>query len=401
MKILIVTPACHFGKIGGVQEDVYATITLIQSMGHEVAMYTVDSPQQSQEMLEYVRKTFGIEVKTFRPDLTKTGEWVQAFLREPSLFDRGAYPLELMSKDPAFREYTRGFDALMSLCSYSWPILKAGQELGVKTMLRSHNFEPGFFWDSIEFAGKFNPLNWLRRLAKYRSEYLGVIYSDAVGSLRFPELALYERWNPGAIREFTLAYLPPVVHGPREQKTEGPLDIFYLGASYNVSFNLRGAEALIRDIGPRVHAQAPGAFRFHICGGKLPAHLVAMCDGTSTIYEGYVEDLEGFLDKMDIGVFPVLTGRSTRGKIFGSICRAFPTIIPEIGASGFPLVEGEHVLYAETTDDFVRQILALRDKNVRTRLTTGSADFAEKNFSHAALTGQLQSMFDLFSAGKK
>lgn len=393
-KVLVVTPACHFSNPGGVQEDVYATIRLLQTLGHDVALYTVDSPQQSQEILEHVRKTTAIDVRTFRPDLTRMGEWIAACLREPALFDRGAYPLKLLSENAAFREYAAGFDVVLAFCSYAWPVLKAGTEMGKKTILRSHNFESEFFWEALSIQERGNPANWLRRFAKYRGERLAVRYADVTGSLRFREMALYEKWKPGTIKDFTLAYLPPLVHGPRIQKTDGPLDIFYLGASYNVTFNRRGAEVMLRDIAPPVHLAAPGAFRFHICGGKLPEDLRALCDGKGTIYEGYVEHLEPFLEKMDAGVFPIFTKvRSVRGKIFGSICRAFPTILTRIGAGEYPFVDGRHVLYAETPEEFVTRILELRDAQLRKRLSEGAAEYSEREFSQTALLGQLRSMF--------
>lgn len=401
MKILVVTPACHFGNPGGVQEDVYATISLLQTMGHDVALYTVDSSQQSQDMLAQVRKTHGIDVRPFRPAALKTGEWLMACLHEPSLFDRGAYPLALLSDDPAFREQARGFEVVLAFCSYAWPVLKVAQALGKKTILRSHNFESEFFWEGLTWKEKGHPLNWLRRLAKYRGERLAVRYADVVGTLRFRETALYEKWKPGAIKDFTLAYLPPVVHGPRTQKIEGPLDIFYLGASYNVTFNRRGAEVMLRDIAPPVHLAAPGAFRFHICGGKLPDDLLALCDGKGTIYEGYVEHLESFLNTMDVGVFPIFTKvRSVRGKIFVSICGAFPTVLTRIGAGEYSLVDGQHVLYAETPEEFVRRILDLRDVQLRTRLSQEAAAYAQREFSQEALLGQLRAMlgpFDRFA----
>ncbi len=394
MKVLVVTPACHFSNPGGVQEDVYATIGLLQTMGHEVALYTADSPQQSQDMLAHVGKTYGIDARLFRPPALKTGEWLMASRREPSLFDRAAYPLALLSESEDFRAYARGFDVVLAFCSYAWPVLKAAHDLGKKTILRSHNFESEFFWEGLTAKEKCHPLNWLRRLAKYRGERLAVRYADVVGTLRFRETALYEKWKPGAIKDFTLAYLPPIVHGPRRQKTEGPLDIFYLGASYNVTFNRRGAEVMLREIAPPVHLAAPGAFRFHICGGKLPDDLRALCDGKGTIYEGYVERLEPFLDRMDAGVFPIFTKvRSVRGKIFGSICRAFPTILTRIGAGEYPLVDGQHVLYAETPDEFVRQILALRDVGLRNRLSQEAAAYSQREFSQEALLSQLRVMF--------
>lgn len=398
MKILIVTPACHFTRPGGAQEDMYATIGLLQELGHTVGLYTLHGPQQAQETLDKIASRYAIKVMTFKPNLADWSAWIKSFVREYAFLDRAAYPFELLAKDSAFRDELANWDVVFPFCSYAWPVLRAGKEVGMKTVFRSHNYEPTFFWESLEWSQKFHPMNWLRRLAKRRAEGLAVKFGDVTASTRLREMAWYERRKPKTIFELTLTYLPPLVRGPRLQKTNGPLDIFYLGASYNVSFHRRGVEVLLEEIVPRLKQAAPGAFRVHICGGKLPERLKDLCDGTNAICEDYVPELEAFLDKMDLGVFPVLTGRSIKGKIFGSICRAFPTVIPKIGASGYPLIDGLHVLYAETAEDYVRQILSLRDETLRARLSAGAAEFACREFSHETVLGQLRSVLEKVSS---
>jgi glycosyltransferase involved in cell wall biosynthesis len=390
MNILIVTPACHFSRPGGAQEDMYSTIGLMQELGHTVGLYTLHGPNQSQEMLDTIAKRYGIKVMTFTPDLTDWKAWMKTVAIEPTLFDRAAYPFELMARDQSFKDELRRWDVVFPFCSYAWPALRVGKEAGIKTVFRSHNYEPTFFWEALETAQKFNPLNWLRRLAKRRAERLSVKFGDVTASTRLRETIWYDQLKPNTIFELTLTYLPPLVRGPRPQKAEGPLDIFYLGASYNVSFHRRGVEVLLQEVVPKLKEVAPGAFRVHICGGKLPANLKALCDGTNAICEDYVEDLEAFLNTMDLGVFPVLTGRSIKGKVFGSICRAFPTIIPRIGASGYHLEDGRDVLYAETGDEYVEALLKLRDPALRAKLSAGAAAVAEKEFSAATVRGQLE-----------
>jgi len=79
-------------------------------------------------------------------------------------------------------------------------------------------------------------------------------------------------------------------------------------------FHLRGAKLLIEEIIPKVLEREPGTFRFHICGGKLPQYLQDKCDGKNLIYEGYVDDFEEFMARMDIGAFPVFTGSTIKGR---------------------------------------------------------------------------------------
>lgn len=187
----------------------------------------------------------------------------------------------------------------------------------------------------------------------------------------------------------TISYPYKGLRGPWVHAEKHPIDIMYLGASYLVRFHLRGAEELIRNIAPEVEKRAPGRFRFHILGSKMPAHVAALCDGKTVIYEGYVEDFEGFLEGMDAGAFPVYTGRVIKGKVFESMARAFPIVIPQNCLGGYRLKDGEEVLMAENTEEFVEAILSLESDALRLRLSEGAAQFAKKDFSFEALTANL------------
>lgn len=397
MKVLIVTPACHFAKAGAAQEDISAIIRHLREMGHVVALYTIDSPSQSRGTLEALRTAHGIEVRTFLPDLDNTTRWLMDVFREPAYVDRGSYVFGQLIEDPGFTQYVTAVqpDILFSFCSYSWPVFAFAQRLGIKSIFRSHNFEPAFFFESLETLQKWNPMNWLRYLAKWRGERLATVLSGSVAPLPFAEVALYRKWRHGhAVFILTLAFLDRLLRAPVVHTGKRPLDVFFLGASYNVVFHARGARMLITDIAPKILARAPGAFRFHICGGKLPADLVTRCDGTQVIYEGYVDDLDAFLDGMDIGAFPVMTGKTIKGKIFHSLCRSFPVVIPSIGMGGYALHDGEEALIADTADAFVESVLSLQDDRKRQKLAEGAHQFCRDHFTKDRIQESLRSALE-------
>lgn len=392
MNVLVVTPACHFAKTGAAQEDVYAIIRHLQELGHTVALYTIDSPAQSREMLDSICATHGIDVRRFAPDLSDAWKWIGAVFGEFEYFDRSAYVFGQLIQDEVFLRYLDESrpDVIFSFCSYSWPVVELARARGIKSVFRSHNYEPSFFYESIEPLQKLNPVNWLRVLAKRRGERRAVEASGAVASLPFAEVTLYRHWkDPRRVVILTLTFLDTALRPPAVHIGKKPLDIFFLGASYNVPFHARGAKLLIADIAPKVIKQAPGSFRFHICGGKLPAELVKQCDGEQIIYEGYVEHLDAFLDQMDIGAFPVMTGKTIKGKIFHALCRAFPIVIPTIGKGGYDVRNGEEVLIADTAQAFVEAILSLQDETLRRRLVEGAHRFCQMHFTkeriHAVL----------------
>lgn len=380
-KILVVTPACHFSNIGAAQRDIYAAIAILQKMNFEVALYTIDSRAQEPVVLKSVADKYKIDLRTFLPARSNWPRFKRTLL-EPVLFDGAAYVFGQLVRDSVFLEYLKNYqpDCIFSFCSYSWPIFKLAKKMGIHSVFRSHNFESSFFWESLGAVEKINPLNWLRVLSKYCGEYLALKYADKVGTLPFEQVNIYKKWKSSGVEILTLLFLPGSLRQPNVHAEKDCLDLFYLGASYNVVFHLRGAQLLIENIAPRVSAMAPGKFRFHICGSKLPALLVKQCRG-DIIYEGYVPDLESFMQSMDAGVFPAMTGKTMKGKVFETLARAFPMIIPANCLGGYNLRDDKEVLLADTVELFVEKILLLADVKIRTELSNNAYNFAQKEFS--------------------
>lgn len=383
MKILIVTPACHYRNTGATQNDIYSCIGLLQSMGYTVALASLGSLEQGTEVLDKIRQKYQIAVNIFT---IKGGlfSWLQHSLRKPALFDRSAYPFALLAEDLAFQEYVVAFapNAIIGFISSSWPVIEFCKKRGIRGILRSHTFEPIFYWETLRGLAKWNPLKWFRFLAKFLSERKAVIIADVTLTLPIAEARFYRYWNKKAIRILALLFPGTHIGKPWVHKDKKPLDIFYLGASYNVIFHLEGAKLLIENIAPQVHLQAPGDFRFHILGAKLPNYLVNQCNDVNTVYEGYVADLDAFLQKMDIGAFPVFTGSAIKGKVSESLARLFPVVITSNCLGTYSLEHGKHILLANSISEFVESILKLRNDDLRLRLSEGAYEFATKEFGY-------------------
>ncbi len=395
MKILIITPACHFQNRGAAQHDIYATICLLKEMGHVVALYTIASPAQAQSVLDVLKIELGIEIKTFLPNGNRF-TWLGRAIWQWELFDRAADVFAQLVRDTWFKKYINEYepDRIMNFCSYSWPILQYGKQAGIKTIFRSHNFEASFFWEALNPRDHYKLSNYMRWFAKYLGEKKAVQYADAIATLPFAEMNLYRKWKKNGVFNFTLTFLGSIIQPPRINANKKPLDLFFLGASYNIIFHLRGAKLLIEEIAPRVLAATPGQFCFHICGGKLPDYLVQKCNQDTIIYEGYVPDLNSFLSQMDAGVFPVMTGKTMKGKVFESLSRSFPIVIPRLGLGGYELRQDEDILIADTVEVFVTQILRLVDPVLRERLAGNAYAFARREFSTEAVSKVLCSVVE-------
>ncbi|MBI5401615.1 glycosyltransferase [Candidatus Wolfebacteria bacterium] len=383
MKVLVVTPSCYSKHVGAVQRDIYSIIRFLQKMDYEVVLYTIRTFHRDLATIEAVAKKYNIRAKVFEPSLSIIKRFKDMIVHSWVLFDGATHVFDQMAGDQEFKSWINDFkpDVIFSFCSYSWPVLRLAKQLGIHSVFRSHNFESSFFWESLDSGQKFNPLNWLRYAAKYLEEKKAAVYSDAVATLPFEQVEKYRRWkNSGKVHILTLPFLALAMREPDVHIDKQQIDLFYLGAHYDVIFHLRGVKMLIEDIAPRILKMAGDSVKFHVCGAKLPQFLIDQC-GDNVSYEGYVPDLDLFLAKMDAGVFPVMSGKTMKGKVFDSLARAFPIVISRNCLGGYRLRDGEEVFIADSVDEFVEKILLLRDSEVRKRLAHGARNFSLNNFS--------------------
>ena len=126
----------------------------------------------------------------------------------------------------------------------------------------------------------------------------------------------------------------------------------------------------------------------------MPKYLVDKCKG-NVIYEGYVQDLDLFLEEMDAGVFPVMTGKTMKGKVFDSLARSFPIVISKNCLGGYRMVDGEGVFIADSVDEFVNKILLLLDPEVRKKLAWGARNFSLNNFSEEKILSVMDEVLSI------
>ncbi len=383
MKILLITPSCHYKSIGAAQKDIYSTVVLLKELGHEVSLYTINQSGQDLSLIN--------EWQKFVPQFSFV-QWIWAALFNWALFDRSALVFYELARDQIFLNHLNQFqpEIIFSYGNYSWPVYEVAQKVIAKFIIRSHNYEPLHFWEELSLFQKFNFFNWLRFIAKWLSEKKSVQVADAVAAISPNEEKIYQKWGSEKIILLPLVSLSATLKPVFIHENKIALDIFYMGASYNIPFHLRGAQVLIKEIAPKVEALMPGKFKFHILGAKLPFVNLA----SNITYEGFVPEahFDQFLSTMDIGFFPVFSGRGMKQKIFESLCRSFPVVAPRISVGEYPLEDGKHFIEANSVDQFVSGIISLNNITLRKELSLGANQFSRANFSKSVFIDKLSKL---------
>ena len=155
--------------------------------------------------------------------------------------------------------------------------------------------------------------------------------------------------------------------------------------------NAFAARFLVDSVLPRL-AAACGDCRLWLVGPLPPADLVtaAARDPRITV-TGPVPDVRPYLAAATAMAVPLFHGGGTRLKILEAFATGLPVISTAKGAEGLGACHGTHLLLAETAEDFVRALLALRDEpQLADRLAAHARHLVSREFSWAAVGGRIE-----------
>ncbi len=372
-KILIVMGPFSGKAWGAGQQDSYNLIKLLTELDCEISLISYDYLTN----YEFVNKFKEAGARVFVFPL-KTGISISRLL-----VDSANQPFFKLCENKDFKKLFENIqpETVIGIQTFTFPVLDFARRKNIFTIMRSQNLEYKHYLDMLTKRQFFNSLNYFFYFSKYLSERHSAINSSLVFAISPTELAVYKKWNSHS-ELLPLCSLYEKIKNPADRlnKVHDKINLFYAGASYNILPHLKGAEFLIEKIMPALESGGYDDFKLHIIGSKLPQKLVNKCDGQRIIYRGYIDNYEAVLEEMDIGVFPVFTGRGMKQKIFEAIARGFPVVAPKKALGGYRLKNQENILFADDCSGFVSNIIKLKDKKERERISYGAYEFAKENF---------------------
>lgn len=128
--------------------------------------------------------------------------------------------------------------------------------------------------------------------------------------------------------------------------------------------NQQAVLGFCRDTLPRLRARRSG-LRFQIVGADPPPHIRALQDLPGVEVTGSVPDVRPFVTRAALTVAPLAIARGTQNKILESMAMGVPVVCSTQAAGGVDAVPGEHLLTADSSDEYVTAILSLLESPAR------------------------------------
>jgi glycosyltransferase involved in cell wall biosynthesis len=144
----------------------------------------------------------------------------------------------------------------------------------------------------------------------------------------------------------------------------------------------------VANVLPEIERLCPEV-RLCIAGLSPPPSILALARD-NIVVRGFVEELEPVYRESTIAVVPLRAGGGTRLKILEAMALGRPVVSTSIGCEGLGATSGEHLLIADSAEDFAAAVVrALGNIDLRRRLAANARKLVEAHYCWNALGDKL------------
>ncbi|MBN2389971.1 MAG: glycosyltransferase [Anaerolineae bacterium] len=175
--------------------------------------------------------------------------------------------------------------------------------------------------------------------------------------------------------------------------------LLFVGAM-DRAHNLAGVTWFLDHVWPRIREVMPDAC-FYIVGGHPPAELRARADDESCSVTGFVDDLASWYRAATVFVSPMLVAGGLLQKVVDAMALGVPVVATSVCNHGLGATPGEHLLTADTAEEFAAAVLALlHDPEARARLGSAGRRFIQTHYDTEAVIAQWEEALGRLSRSK-
>ena len=152
----------------------------------------------------------------------------------------------------------------------------------------------------------------------------------------------------------------------------------------------------VKSIYPLIKSKKPDA-RFTIVGANPPREISVLSERDMSIeVTGYVDNIRTAVEDTGVFVVPLRIGSGMRVKILDAMALGLPVVTTSIGCEGISINPGEHVLVADTPEEFADSVIhLLRNYNERLRLGSAGRNLVESLYSWPSILHRLDQVLDV------
>ena len=157
--------------------------------------------------------------------------------------------------------------------------------------------------------------------------------------------------------------------------------------------NIDAMQWFFGEIHARLRAEFPG-LRVVIAGKNPTREIESLGEIPGVEVTGAVPDIRPYYAQADVFIVPIRIGGGTRLKIVEAMAMGRPVVSTTIGCQGLDLIDGTHLLKADTAEDFANAAARfLKDAIFSQRIAQHGREFVLEHFTWTRLSGELESFY--------
>jgi glycosyltransferase involved in cell wall biosynthesis len=159
--------------------------------------------------------------------------------------------------------------------------------------------------------------------------------------------------------------------------------LLYTGA-LTYAPNLAAVEFLVRDVLAAIAPEYPD-LQLTVTG-SVPVPEPAIASHPLVNLTGNTPSLDSYYRNSRLFVIPLQAGTGTRIKLLEAMSYGMPIVSTRKGAEGLPVVDGKHLLLADSANELIGAILLLlEDRDLSSRLGTSARKLVAERFTAKAV----------------
>ena len=148
-----------------------------------------------------------------------------------------------------------------------------------------------------------------------------------------------------------------------------------------------------RSIWPLVKKRHPD-IRLKVVGSHPDEEIKALANVPGIEVLGFVDDVRPHAREAMVFIAPMRKGLGMKGKILEALVMAKPTVTTSIACHGAPLKQGEHLLIADTAEEFADSICRLiAEPDLRRKLACRGQEMVLKEYDWSHAAAQLDEIY--------
>ena len=181
----------------------------------------------------------------------------------------------------------------------------------------------------------------------------------------------------------------PTIHTcvDRVKPLTGRKNLVFVGY-YPHNPNEDAVSYFVKEIFPLIRQDLPDVV-FYMVGSHMTEAVQSLAS-RDVVAVGYVPDLMPYLDGCRVFVAPLRYGAGIKGKIAQSMGVGLPVVTTSIGAEGMNLIDGEHVLIADSPAAFASAVVRLYTNDLLwEEMSRNALSHIQSNFSKDVIQAKL------------